>query len=187
MKLYPLKFKSIFKYRIWGGDKFESVLNKKIIESSIGESWEISGVSEDETLVADGELKGETLKSLINKYKEDFIGKGVYEQFGDKFPLLIKFIDTAQPLSIQVHPNDAVAKERNNSFGKNELWYIMEAEENAELIVGFRKKCNKKDFQKKIDEGNVLEVLNNVKASKGAAFYIPAGRIHAIGGGIMLA
>ena len=144
MELYPLKFDPIYSYRIWGGDKLKTVLNKKYNHNSIGESWEISDVDDNETLVSHGDLKGKSLKSLINQFKSDFVGKSVYETFDNDFPLLIKFIDAKTPLSIQVHPSNELAKERHNSFGKNEMWYVMQAEENAELIVGFSQKTEKK-------------------------------------------
>jgi len=137
MKLYPLKFNPVYSYRIWGGEKLKTVLNKDYKQESIGESWEVSDVDENETQVSEGLLKGYTLKELIQEFKGDFVGNNVYEKFGNDFPLLIKFIDAKTPLSIQVHPSNSLAKERHNSFGKNEMWYVMEAEENAELIVGF--------------------------------------------------
>ena len=138
-QLYPLKFQPIFKYRIWGGNKLRDELQKNTIAEKIGESWEISDLDGDETLVQEGPLKGSTLKNIIQEYKSELVGKKVYEIFGDSFPLLIKFIDAHLPLSIQVHPNDDIAKARHHSFGKNEMWYIMDADEGAELIVGFKK------------------------------------------------
>lgn len=121
MKLYPIKFNPIYSYRIWGGDKLKSVLNKIYNEENIGESWEISDVKGNETKVSEGDLKGKTLKQLIKTYKGDFVGNRVYDIFGNDFPLLIKFIDAKTPLSIQVHPSNTLAKERHNSFGKNEM------------------------------------------------------------------
>ena len=118
MKLYPLQFTPLFKYRIWGGEKLKTELNKHYNEENIGESWEISDVSGDETVVAKGVLKGNTLRDLTIEFKEDFVGKTVYEKFGEEFPLLIKFIDAKTPLSIQVHPSNEVAKMRHGSFGK---------------------------------------------------------------------
>lgn len=187
MKLYPLKFSPIFCYRIWGGDKLKTVLNKNYQEESIGESWEISDVEEFNTVVAEGELKGETINNLITKFTSDFLGKSVYQNFGEEFPLLIKFIDAKTPLSIQVHPSNELAKVRHNSFGKNEMWYIMEADENAELIVGFNQKVNKDTYLEKLENGTVLEILNAEKVKKGDTYYIPTGRVHAIGAGVLLA
>ncbi|SNR48561.1 mannose-6-phosphate isomerase, type 1 [Lutibacter agarilyticus] len=187
MNLYPLKFQPISKYRIWGGEKIKTILNKDFNENNIGETWEISGVNGDETVVSEGPLKGQTLKNIIETYKEHFVGNNTYKHFGNEFPLLIKFIDAKLPLSIQVHPNDVLAKQRHNSFGKNEMWYIMEADESAEIIVGFNKECSKKEFQHKLENAEVLDIMNAVKVSEGDTFYIPAGRIHAIGSGVLLA
>ena len=187
MKLYPLKFSPIFKYRIWGGDKLKTVLNKEYQEAHVGESWEISDVKNDQTTVLEGPLKGQTLKSLIQNFKADFVGKHVYETFGEDFPLLIKFIDAKTPLSIQVHPNDALAKERHNSFGKNEMWYIMQADEDAELIVGFDKQIDKNDYKEHLENGTILNVMHHEHVAEGDTFYIPTGRIHAIGSGVLLA
>jgi len=146
MQLYPLQFKPIFKYRLWGGDKLRTVLNKTYEGDQMGESWEISDVQESETLVENGLLQGYSLRRLISEFKEDFLGTKIYERFGNEFPLLIKFIDAAKPLSVQVHPNDDLARARYNSFGKNEMWYIMQAEEDAELIVGFNKDIDQKSY-----------------------------------------
>ena len=187
MKLHPLKFAPVFKYRLWGGEKLKSVLHKKYTETSIGESWEISDVEDGETVVASGFFEGKTLKDLIETYKGEFLGKGVYEKFGNEFPLLIKFIDAKTPLSIQVHPGNEVAKERHNSFGKNEMWYVMEADKNAELIVGFDEKLEKKDYHKYVVDGSIVEVMHHENVAEGDTFYIPTGRVHAIGAGVLLA
>jgi mannose-6-phosphate isomerase len=187
MKLYPLKFNPVYSYRIWGGNKLKTVLNKDYSEDSIGESWEISDVENNETLVSDGELKGKSLKELIKEFKSELVGHNVYETFGNNFPLLIKFIDAKTPLSIQVHPSNALAKERHNSFGKNEMWYVMEAEKGAELIIGFNQKTNKESYQKHLNKFTVTEILNIEKVNQGDTFYIPTGRVHAIGAGVLLA
>jgi mannose-6-phosphate isomerase len=187
MSLYPLKFIPLSKYRIWGGEKLNTVLNKGFEESNIGESWEISAVKNDETLVKEGDLKGASLTELISEYKGALVGEHVYEAFGNEFPLLIKFIDAKTPLSIQVHPHDAVAKERHKSFGKNEMWYVMEAEKSAELVVGFQKEVDKESYTKILEDGKVMEVLNSETVAEGDAFYIPTGRVHAIGAGVLLA
>ena len=187
MTLYPLKFAPIFKYRIWGGEKLKNSLNKQYTEDSIGESWEISNVPNDVSIVVNGNLKGTSLTDLMNTYKDDFLGTKVFKKFGTDFPLLIKFIDAKTDLSIQVHPNDEIAKQRKNSFGKNEMWYVMEADQEAELIVGFKNQENKDSYQTAVENNTILEILNNVKVSKGDVFYIPAGRIHAIGAGVVIA
>lgn len=187
MELYPLKFNPVYSYRIWGGDKLKTVLNKTYTQDSIGESWEISDVKNNETLVSEGPLKGKSLKELITEYKGELVGNSVYKIFGNDFPLLIKFIDAKTPLSIQVHPSNQLAKERHNSFGKNEMWYVMEAEEDAELIIGFNQTTNKDNYQKHLNNATLRNILNIEKVEKGDTFYIPTGRVHAIGAGVLLA
>ena len=187
MALYPLKFTPLSKYRIWGGNKLNTVLNKGFKEENIGESWEISGVAGDETLVSEGILAGKSLKQLIQEYQDKLVGKHVYDAFQDQFPLLIKFIDAKTPLSIQVHPHDSIARERHQSFGKNEMWYIMHAEEEAEIIVGFQSELTKEKYTEYLNNNQILDVLNTVKTKAGDAFYIPTGRVHAIGAGVLLA
>ena len=187
MKLYPLKFTPKFKYRIWGGEKLKTKLNKKYTAENIGESWEISDVSGDETIVEGGSLQGKTLKELTKQFKGDFVGNAVYDKFGEEFPLLIKFIDAKTPLSIQVHPSNEIAKERHNSFGKNEMWYVMQADENAELIVGFDEKLSTESYKNHLENNTILDTMHHEKVAKGDTFYIPTGRVHAIGAGVLLA
>lgn len=185
--LYPLKFNPVYSYRIWGGEKLKTLLNKTYNEDLIGESWEISDIKDSETRVANGSLKNKTLQELISEYKTDLVGKNNYKNFGNEFPLLIKFIDAKTPLSIQVHPNNDLAKQRHNSFGKNEMWYIMQADKDAELIVGFSKDTDKKDYSSHVKNNTITNILNHEKVTKGDTFYIPAGRVHAIGAGVLLA
>ncbi len=185
--LYPLKFNPVYSYRIWAGDKLKTLLNKKYNEDLIGESWEISDIKDNETRVANGILKNKTLKELITEHKTDIVGEKNYKLFGNEFPLLIKFIDAKTPLSIQVHPDNDLAKQRHNSFGKNEMWYIMQADKDAELIVGFNKDTNKKDYSSHVKNNTITNILNHEKVTKGDTFYIPAGRVHAIGAGVLLA
>lgn len=187
MKLYPLTFNPVFSYRIWGGNKLKSVLNKSYSQDSIGESWEISDVEDNQTIVNNGNLKGNTLKDLIKKFKGDFLGHKVYQTFGNNFPLLIKFIDAKTPLSIQVHPSNQLAKKRHNSFGKNEMWYVMQAENEAELIVGFNQKISKEDYVNHLKNNTLKDILNIETVTSGDTFYIPTGRVHAIGAGVLLA
>jgi len=172
---------------MWGGNKLNTVLNKGFQQENIGESWEISDVEGEESKVAEGELQGKTLRELMHDYKEQLLGEHVYQHFGATFPLLIKFIDAKTPLSIQVHPHDDIAKKRHNSFGKNEMWYVMDADDNAEIIVGFKKPLNKESYTHALENNEVLEVLNSVTTQKGDAFNIPTGRVHAIGAGVLLA
>lgn len=187
LQLYPLKFTPISKYRMWGGNKLNEVLNKGFEGENNGESWEISAVPGDETQVTNGFLKGQTLPLLIQNYKDQLLGKAVFEKYGADFPLLIKFIDAKTPLSIQVHPHDEIAKERHQSFGKNEMWYVMDADADAEIIVGFNQHLDKEQYQEYLAKDTVLEVMNVVKTKKGDVFNIPTGRIHAIGAGVLLA
>jgi len=184
---YPLKFEPILKEKIWGGEKLHKVLHKKSIKKNIGESWELSDVDGDVSIVVNGELKGKTLQDLIKTYKDEVLGEKVYNQFSDKFPLLIKFIDAKEALSIQLHPNDALAKERHNSFGKTEMWYVMQADKGGDLIVGFKKDSNKEEYLKHLEDKTLLEILNVDEVKEGDVYFIPTGRVHAIGAGVMLA
>lgn len=187
MNLYPLKFYPILKERLWGGTKLKQVLGKEITSDNIGESWELSGVEGDVSIVANGELIGASLKELIEKFPVELLGNSVVERFGSEFPILIKFIDAKQDLSIQLHPNDELAKKRHNSFGKTEMWYIMDADKDAELIVGFNKNVSRAQYAKSIEEDSLLDLLNYEKVRKGDTFFINTGKIHAIGAGVMLA
>jgi len=187
MDLYPLKFNPILKERLWGGTKLKDVLGKPIENDITGESWEISAVEGDVSIVANGELSGNSLQELINKYPEELLGKAVYNRFGKEFPILIKFIDAKQDLSIQLHPNDELAKKRHNSFGKTEMWYIMDADKGAELIVGFNKDVSKEEYAQSIKEDTLLDLLNYESVKEGDTFFINTGKMHAIGAGVLLA
>ena len=187
MKLNPLKFKPVFCYRIWGGEKLKTLLKKDYVEDSIGESWEISAVQGFETEVSEGPETGKTLKQLIEEHKGDLVGKKVYAEFGNEFPLLIKYIDAAKHLSIQVHPSDELASERHSSFGKNEMWYIMGADEGAELIIGFNQEIDERRYEELLGQNQIMSVMNTQEVKPGDTFYIPTGRVHAIGAGVLLA
>ena len=187
-ELYPLKFIPILKPTIWGGRKLGTILNKPLGGSdAYGESWEISGVKGDISVVKEGALQGKTLTTIINKYKGGLIGNKAYQQFGEKFPLLIKFIDANQDLSIQVHPDDALAKKRHNSYGKTEMWYVIDAEKDATLISGFNKETNKEEYLKSFNSGKLTELLNKEQVTNDDVFFLPAGRVHTIGKGLMIA
>lgn len=186
-ELYPLTFHPILKERIWGGNKLAKLFGKKSNNENIGESWEISDVEGDVSMVSSGKLKGKSLKELIQTYKGHLLGENVYKAFGDCFPILIKYIDAKTPLSIQVHPNDELAQERHNSFGKSEMWYIMQADKDSELIVGFNQEVDKEKYLSSLSNGKILDVLNSEKIAKGDTYYIPTGRVHAIGAGVLLA
>lgn len=185
--LYPLKFKPILKDKIWGGTKLAEQFNKPSNSNQLGESWEISTVPGDVSEVVNGKLKSQNLQDLLELYKGDLIGDKNYKRFGNNFPLLIKFIDAKQDLSIQLHPDDDLAKERHNSFGKTEMWYVMQADKGANLIVGFNQKMDDKTYLKHLEEKTLTKILNfdNVKA--GDTYFIEAGRVHAIGAGVLLA
>lgn len=187
MTLYPLKFRPILKERLWGGTKLKDVLGKPIESEITGESWELSTVKGDISVIANGSLEGKSLQGLIESNGEELLGKSVVERFGKEFPILIKFIDAKQDLSIQLHPNDELAKERHNSFGKTEMWYIMDADPKAELIVGFNKDVTKEEYAESIDNDTLLDLLNYEQVKEGDTFFINTGKIHAIGAGVMLA
>jgi len=184
---YPLKFNPILKEKIWGGIKLNQILNKVSKKENIGESWEISDVDNDYSIVSNGKLKGKSLKELIKIYKGDLVGKKVYHNFGDNFPLLIKYIDAKEALSIQLHPNDALAKQRHNSFGKTEMWYVMQADKNAELIVGFKNEISKESYLSHLENKTLTSILNIDLVNEGDVYFIPTGRVHAIGAGVLLA
>jgi len=187
MSLYPLVFTPLFKYRIWGGEKLRTVLGKQYEGDQMGESWEISNIEGSQTVVSEGELEGKTLTELINTYGSSLLGESVVERFGNEFPLLVKCIDAKTPLSIQVHPNDEVALKRHNCVGKNEMWYIMQSDPGAHIVVGFNQNTDQQTFDTKLSEGNLEDILHIEEVDSGDLFYIPAGRIHAIGAGVMLA
>jgi len=185
--LYPLKFKPIIKQTIWGGERLAAKSTNPAIQSSIGESWEISGVQDNISVVSEGPLTDNNLEELIEVYMGDLVGDQIYEKFGVEFPLLIKYIDACDDLSIQVHPNDDVAKERHNAYGKTEMWYVADAAPAAQLLMGFNKDSDKKEYLTKLHNNTLTEILNAEKVKKGNCFFIPAGTVHAIGKGCFIA
>ncbi|WP_296382080.1 type I phosphomannose isomerase catalytic subunit, partial [Winogradskyella sp.] len=185
--LYPLKFQPILKDKIWGGEKLNQYFNKDSDSKFLGESWEISTVPEAISIISNGKLKGTSLQELLNTYKSDLLGIKNYERFGKEFPLLIKFIDAKEDLSIQLHPNDELAKNRYNSFGKTEMWYIMQADKDANLIVGFNQDVDKDTYLKHLKNKTLTKILNFDKVKEGDTYFIEAGRVHAIGAGVLLA
>ena len=186
-QLHPLKFEPILMDKIWGGNKLNTLLNKENATDKAGESWELSGVEGNISVVSNGFLAGNNLDELIKEYKGELIGQKVFEVFGTEFPLLIKYIDACDDLSIQVHPNDKQAADRHNSFGKTEMWYVLQADEGAQLISGFNQKVDKEMYLKKLSENKILDLLNNETIKAGDVYFIPAGRIHAIGKGCVIA
>ena len=186
-QLYPLKFIPIILDKMWGGNKLHKVLNKPATSGKAGESWEISGVDGNVSVVSNGFLEGNNLEELVEVYMGDIVGDRIFEIFGRRFPLLIKFIDANDKLSIQVHPNDELAGKRHNSYGKTEMWYIIQADKGSELIVGFNRNIDKETYLQHLQNKSLQEILNTEPVKEGDVFFLPAGRVHAIGSGILLA
>lgn len=185
--LYPLKFKPILKQTIWGGDKLAYKSEDPRLKESIGESWEISGVQDHISVVSEGPLEENTLEELIEIYMGDLVGDKIYEKFGIEFPLLIKYIDARDNLSIQVHPDDATARERHKAYGKTEMWYLVDAAPEAALILGFKHDVSRELYLQSLHNHTLPELLNTEKVNKGDCFYIPAGTVHAICKGCYIA
>jgi len=185
--MYPLQFEPILKERIWGGEKLKTILNKPITSKITGESWELSTVEGDVSVVANGELKGKSLMELIDESPNEILGTEVYKRFGKQFPLLFKYLDAREDLSIQVHPNDKLAKERHNSFGKTEMWYVTQADADARIIVGFKEDSSKEEYLKHLNDKTLVSILDTVKAKPGDVFFLETGTVHAIGAGLVVA
>lgn len=185
--LYPLKFKPVLKDKIWGGSRLNQLFGKNNNSDKLGESWELSGYENDESVVSNGFLEGNNLTELIEIYMGELVGDKVYDEFGLMFPLLFKLIDANENLSIQVHPGDEVAAERHNSFGKTEMWYVVAAEQGSELIIGFSKDCTSEEYLDALENDKVEDLLQRVPVKPGDVFFIPAGLVHAIGKGVVVA
>lgn len=189
--LYPLKFTPILTFQPWGGQKLLKA-GKKLPDNvaagtPVGESWEISGVDNSISVVTNGFLKSNDLQELIEVYMGDLVGDKVYEKYGMEFPVLIKFIDARDVLSVQVHPDDALAEERHGTRGKTEMWYVVDSEPGACLYVGFNKPVSREEYLTAVSEGRVADLLTKYEVRKGESYFIPAGTVHAIGAGIMVA
>jgi mannose-6-phosphate isomerase len=185
--LYPLKFAPIYLDKIWGGNKIKTILNKDFGNlPNCGESWEVSGCEGHVSIVSNGDLAGNSLEELVEVYMGDLVGDKVFENFGIEFPLLIKFIDAADDLSIQVHPGDELALERHNAAGKTEMWYVLQADQGSKLQSGFNQQVDQKKYLEKLEQLELTDILNFEEVTSGDVFFIPAGRIHAIGKGILL-
>lgn len=188
-----LKFTPILKETVWGGEKIcryktAVATNCEAYPAHIGESWELSGVNGNESVVCEGSLSGKTIRELISQYKGELVGESVYQKYGDEFPLLVKFIDAVTDLSIQVHPDDDLASRRHNgSKGKTEMWYVIDAEPGAFLYAGFEKEISPEEYEKSVEEGSITERLARHPVQKGDVFFLPAGRVHAICGGCFIA
>jgi mannose-6-phosphate isomerase len=185
--LYPFKFEPVLKSILWGGEDICKFKNIHPQLSGIGESWEISGVPGDVSIVSNGELKRKSLNELIEIYGEKLMGKSVAERFGATFPLLIKFIDARQALSIQVHPDDELAEKRHHSFGKTEMWYMVKAAEGASLYSGFREEIDAEKYVQSLKDDTFIQYLQKHDVKAGDVFFLPAGRVHAIGAGCFIA
>lgn len=184
---YPIKFDPILKQKIWGGDKLKTRLNKSSSLSNLGESWEISGLKGETSIVSNGAFQGRALTELLKEYGSALVGKRIFEKYGNEFPLLIKFIDAKSELSVQLHPGDEIARKQHDSFGKTEMWYIVEADEGAEINIGFEKNISKEEYLDHLENGRITDILHFEKVKKGDAFFINTGKVHAIGGGVLLA
>ena len=185
--LYPLKFEPILKDKIWGGTKLSTLFGKSAKTDKLGESWELSGYEGDESVVTNGLLAGNNLTELIEIYMGELLGDKLFDEYGLSFPLLFKLIDANENLSIQVHPGDEVAAERHNSYGKTEMWYVVDADPGAELIIGFTKDCTRDEYLDALEAGEVENLLQKVAVNKGDVLFIPAGLVHAIGKGVVVA
>lgn len=186
VKLYPLKFLPIVQDKVWGGEKLAEIYQKGSSKIA-GESWELSGVDGFISEVSNGKLKGQSLVNLIDTFEGQLLGERVFKAFGNTFPLLFKFIDAKEDLSVQLHPDDIVAQSRHNSFGKTEMWYILETDENARLILGFNREMDQETYLKFLSEEKLTEILKSEPVEPGDAFFLAPGTVHAIGAGVMLA
>lgn len=186
--LYPFKFKPVFKDKIWGGRKIKTVLGKDFSPLiNCGEVWVVSGVKGNETVIENGFLAGNNLAEITEVYMDELLGEPVYNKFGEEFPILVKFIDAADDLSIQVHPDDELAAKRHNSLGKTEMWYVMDTDPGAKLITGFKQDTDKATYLQHLRNKSLMELLHTEQVKPGDVFYQPAGRVHAIGKGVLLA
>lgn len=185
--LYPFTFKPILKKVIWGGSDICPFKEISPVENGVGESWELSHVEGNYSIVANGELTGKSLDDLIRQYGAQLMGQEVIDRFGTTFPLLIKFIDARDNLSIQVHPDDELAKARHNSFGKTEMWYVIKATKDASLYSGFSKQIDADEYVKRVQDNTIMDVLQRYNVNEGDVFFLPAGRVHAIGAGCFIA
>ena len=183
----PLKFNALLKSTLWGGDKIIPFKNLDIQQENVGESWEISGVKGNETIVADGPYAGKKLNELVEELKGKLVGEDNYQRFGNEFPLLIKFIDARQDLSIQVHPTDEIAKMQGKERGKTEMWYLMDSDKDATLLCGLKKKITPKEYAQMVENDTIVDAIDRYEVKEGDCFFLPAGRIHAIGTGCFLA
>jgi mannose-6-phosphate isomerase len=186
-ELYPLKFEPFLKEKMWGGNALVNSYGKKANGlSNVGESWELSAVTDNLSVVSNGFLAGNNIEEIIEVYMGDITGDFLFEKFGNEFPLLIKFIEAREDLSLQVHPGNALAKERHNAYGKTEMWYILESDNHAKIYTGFSEPVSREVYLDALKNNTIPDLLNIESAGPGDTFFTPAGRIHAIGAGIVL-
>ena len=185
--MQPIKFNPLLVQTLWGGEKIIPFKHLNSDLTQVGESWEISGVKGNETVVSEGEFKGKRLNELVDELKGKLVGEANYKRFGNDFPLLIKFIDARQELSIQVHPTDELAQKRGKLRGKTEMWYIMDSDENAKLRAGMKEKITPEQYKQMVEDDTITEAIAEYKVKEGDCFFLPAGRIHSIGTGCFLA
>lgn len=188
--LYPLRFKPITKEVIWGGDKLVKAGKRPLKDQNpelIGESWELSGVEGNLSVVKNGVLRNNNLQELTEVYMGELVGDGVFDKYGLEFPLLLKYIDARDRLSVQVHPTDELAEQRHGCRGKTEMWYVVDAEQGAVLYVGFKGDVTAAQYREAIAKGRLTELLNPVEVKRGDTYFIPAGTLHAIGAGVLIA
>ena len=171
---------------VWGGEQIAPYKGLATTEQQIGECWELSGLAGYESIVSEGPDCGLTLRELVAREGEKLVGKANYRRFGEEFPLLVKFIDARQDLSIQVHPNDRLARERHACSGKSELWYVVRADEEARLRIGFNRPVSPAEYEQAVEEHRIVELMSEYRIAPGDLFYLPAGRIHTIGAGTMV-
>ena len=183
----PLKFNALLKSTLWGGEKIIPFKNLDVKQENVGESWEISGVKDNETIVSDGPYAGKKLNVVVAELKGKLVGEDNYKRFGDEFPLLIKFIDARQDLSIQVHPTDEIAKKQGKERGKTEMWYLMDSDKDATLLCGLKKKITPEEYAQMVENDTIVDAIDRYEVKEGDCFFLPAGRIHAIGTGCFLA
>jgi Phosphomannose isomerase len=183
----PLHFAPYLKSVIWGGEQIAPYKGIETSQHEIGESWEISGVPGHVSVVDRGPLKGKTLSELIDIYGADLVGADVYKKYGKEFPLLIKIIDAKADLSVQVHPDDELAHKRHNCPGKTEMWYIMKTAPGAKIYAGLKEKITPDEYERRVADNSIMDVIAAYDSAPGDVFFLPAGRIHAIGAGNLLA
>ena len=186
-KLYPMKFMPLFKNKVWGGNKIQTLGFDYSPLPNCGELWALSSVENNESVISNGFLAENTLSEALEIYMGELIGERNYQRFGNEFPILIKMIDSNDKLSIQVHPDDELAQQRGMENGKTEMWYIIEAEQDAEIVDGFSKDVTPEEYQRYLELGHLEEILHVEKPQSGDVFFIPAGRVHALGKGLLLA